>query len=275
MSVIKDTKDLTYLSFTHIRSSSGTAGTFLKATDYFSKPKTYYKLSNFDYVNGIVGHECVNELIVDRLLDLLNVSHLHYDLIHADIIINDKKYNTYLCSSKDFKKEGESKIALDTYYELERINDESPLEFCIRNYWDKYIYEMLVVDYLILNRDRHGANIEVLKNPKDKSIRLAPLFDNGLSLLFNCYSNQDIDNFDVLEDKRVQCFVGSNSLKDNLNLIPKDKLPKFKRIEKKDKDILFKDLDGILSNKLQDKIFELIYKRSEYYGNFCNKKQIG
>ena len=31
---------------------------------------------------------------------------------------------------------------------------------------------MLAVDYIILNRDRHGANIEVLRNPKKKTIRL-------------------------------------------------------------------------------------------------------
>ncbi len=49
-----------------------------------------------------------------------------------------------------------------------------------------YIYIMLVVDFVILNRDRHGANIEVLRNSRDKTLRLAPLFDHGLSLLFNC-----------------------------------------------------------------------------------------
>ena len=30
--------------------------------------------------------------------------------------------------------------------------------------WEDYVYQMLIVDYLILNRDRHGANIEVLRN---------------------------------------------------------------------------------------------------------------
>ena len=37
-----------------------------------------------------------------------------------------------------------------------------------------YIYRMFCVDYLIANRDRHGSNLEVLRNDEDDSIRLAP-----------------------------------------------------------------------------------------------------
>ena len=43
----------------------------------------------------------------------------------------------------------------------------------------------ILTAYLILNRDRHGANIEVLRNSRKKTVRLAPLFDHGLSLLCN------------------------------------------------------------------------------------------
>lgn len=42
-----------------------------------------------------------------------------------------------------------------------------------------FINKMLVVDYITINRDRHGANIEILKY-KDKEV-FAPLFDNGLT----------------------------------------------------------------------------------------------
>lgn len=269
--IVNELKDLTYLSWSTIRSSSGTAGTFLKATDSTTNPKTYYKLSNYDVVNGITGHECINELIVDRLLDILNIDHLHYDLIHGDIIIDGKQLETYLCSSKDFKKDNESKVALDIYYGLNKKDNETPLEFCIRNKWDKYIYQMLVVDFLILNRDRHGANIEVLKNPKDKTIRLAPLFDNGLSLLFSCRNDEEIKKYDVLEDKKVQCFVGSNSTKDNLKLIPKNKLPKFNKLTTKDKEYIFNGLDNVITKTHKDKIWEMITKRMKYYESICDK----
>ena len=49
--------------------------------------KTYCKLSDYDEIKGVVGHECVNEIIVDRLLEILGVEHLNYRLIHADVYI--------------------------------------------------------------------------------------------------------------------------------------------------------------------------------------------
>lgn len=86
--IIHEKQSMEYLQWSQIRSSSGTAGSFLKATDDLQKPKKYYKLSQYDTVNGIIGHECVNELIADRLLNILWVEHLHYDLIHAEITVS-------------------------------------------------------------------------------------------------------------------------------------------------------------------------------------------
>ena len=68
---ILDKQDLNYLSCTKIRNSSGTAGSFFNAYSDLSGEKIYYKLSNYDAYRGIVGHECVNELIADRLLTIL------------------------------------------------------------------------------------------------------------------------------------------------------------------------------------------------------------
>lgn len=129
MDIIKQTQDLTYLKWSHIRSSSGTAGTFLKSESIMGDKKIYYKLSNFDPVNGVIGHECINEIIVDRLLTTLGVEHLNYELIHADIEIEGRIYNTFLCASKDFKKRGESKIALDDYYRANARKGESHYDF--------------------------------------------------------------------------------------------------------------------------------------------------
>ena len=270
--LINEKQDMTYLSWAKIRNSSGAAGSFLKSYSELGERKVYYKLSDYDIVNGIVGHECVNELIVDRLLTILGIVHLNYRLIPADVKIDSKVYETYLCASDDFKEKGESKIALDVYYEAEKNPDESPLAFCIRQGWEKYIYEMLVVDFLILNRDRHGANIEVLRNSKNKTIRIAPLFDHGLSLLSRCRDAKSIENYDVMEDKPIQCFVGSHSAKDNLNLIPKDKLPRLNKFKKSDKDILLAGLENVIDKTLQNKIWDMIWSRWCFYEAFCNKE---
>ncbi len=113
--IINGKQDLTYLSWSLIRNSSGTAGSFLKSYSELSGKKIYYKLSNFDKLLGVIGHECVNEIIVDRLLEILGVHHLEYQLIHADVLLDGHVREVYLCASDDFKKKGESKVALDAY----------------------------------------------------------------------------------------------------------------------------------------------------------------
>ena len=93
---VKDNQDLRYLKFSHDRNSTGTVGTFLKSQETIDGIKVYYKLSNYNFDEGIIGHECINELIVDRFLNIIGIDHLSYDLIHADIVIDDKLYNKYL-----------------------------------------------------------------------------------------------------------------------------------------------------------------------------------
>ncbi len=260
-------QDLTYLKWSDIRSSSGTAGTFLKSEENLNGKKVYYKLSNFNPIEGVVGHECINEIIIDRLLTLLGVEHLQYDLIHADIEIENNIYDTYLCSALDFKRRGESKIALDDYYLTNSNKGESHYDFCVRNGWQKYIDTMLAIDYIILNRDRHGANIEVLRNARRHELRIAPLFDHGLSLLFSCHNDEEAAKFDIHEDKRCQNFIGGYSCYENLKLI-KDKSNLFtNKLKPTDKQYLLEGLERVLSDVFLDKIWSMIFERYERYEN--------
>lgn len=268
--VIIDKQDLTYLQWAHARNSSGTAGTFLKSQSVITGEKVYYKLSNYDSEKGIVGHECINEIIVDRLLAILGVEHLEYQLIHADIEIEGEVHDTWLCASKDFKNKGETKAALDNYYQINKKPNETRYEFCVNNGWQKYIDTMLAVDYLILNRDRHGANIEVLRNRNNHTLRIAPLFDHGLSFLCSCYGDEEVQKFDVLEDRPCQNFIGSRSTLENLNLISEKSTVFQSKLRLEDKDILFQDLSGVLSKGHQDKIWNMLWARWCQYEKLCD-----
>ena len=268
--IIHDPQDLTYLSWSKIRNSSGTAGSFLKSQETTPDGKIFYKLSDYDAFHGVVGHESVNEIIADRLLSILDIPHLSYQLVHADILLDDKPVRTWLCASFDFRQRGEKKIALDEYYAANRAGDESPLDFCIRNGWSEYIYRMLVIDYLILNRDRHGANIEVLTNRYRKTVRLAPLFDHGVS--FFCRTlDEDLEKEDVMAEKQVQCFVGSRSAWENLHLIPRNEYPRLKPLKESDQSILFDGLYGVLSTRRIDCTWEMIWRRWQAYENLRNQ----
>ena len=84
------------------------------------------------------------------------IEHLEYQLIHA-------------------------KIEID--HQINAKPGTSHYDFCVKNGWQEYIDTMLAVDFLILNRDRHGANIEVLRNARKRSLRIAPF----LIMDFHCY----------------------------------------------------------------------------------------
>ena len=201
------------------------------------------------------------------MLTILGVEHLSYELINADIEIEGNIYNTYLCASEDFKKRGESKIALDDYYRTNAKKGESHYDFCVREGWKEYIDRMIAVDYLILNRDRHGANIEVLRNSRAHTLRIAPLFDHGLSLLYSCMSDNDAEQFDIMQDKRCQNFIGGYSCYENLQLI-KDKTKIFEnKLQESDRDIIFEGMDNILSDIFINKIWNMIYERYKIYEN--------
>ena len=271
--IVMQKQDLTRLSWAKARQSSGTAGSFLKSYDDLGSSKTYYKLSDYDSVRGIVGHECVNEIVVDRLLTILGVEHVGYQLIHADVAIGGKVFDTWLNASEDFKLPGESKVALDTYYELERAGSETPIEFCVRMGWAQQVWQSVVVDYLVLNRDRHGANLEVLRNPRARTLRLAPLFDHGLSLMFRARTDEQVVAFDVMADLPVQSFFGSHSARYNLELIPPEDLPRFRPLREADRAALLEGLEGITSPQWRQKAWEMIWQRWCAYEAFRAERQ--
>lgn len=268
--IITEKQNLRHLQWSHARNSSGTAGTFLKSQDVFAGKKIYYKLSNFDSEKGIIGHECVNEIIVDRLLTLLGVEHLHYQLIHADVEIDGQVYDTWICASEDFKENGESKVALDNYFQVNAAPGISHYDFCVENGWQNYIDTMLAVDYLIMNRDRHGANIEVLRNARKKTIRIAPLFDHGLSFLCSCTSEAEISEFDINKDMPCQNFIGTRSTLENLSLLHSKPYLFDSHLSEDARNVLFEDLDSVLTNEHLDKIWNMLFSRYRYYENFCN-----
>jgi hypothetical protein len=270
--IIYELQDLQYLKWSKTRNSSGTAGSFLKSYDDSGKIKKYYKLSDYDIINGIVGHECVNEIIVGRLMDVFGIEHLQYRLIHASILINDNKIETYLCESDDFKERNEAKVALEDFYISEKNVNESPMDFCKRMGWEEYIYGMLVVDFLISNRDRHGANIEVLRDRKSKSLRLAPLFDQGLSFVCRCHSKEELKDFDVMKDQKVQAFIGGNSTFENIKLIPKRYLKTLPDISDLDINDITSGLEGIMEEDYINKIREMIQRRWKYLDDIRNQR---
>ena len=137
------------------------------------------------------------------------------------------------------------------------------------------IWEMLVCDFLILNRDRHGANMEVLRNRRTGKVRLAPLFDNGLSLVFSCKDAETLGKFDVLEDRRIQSFVGGNSARKNLELIPREDMLALPELRDNVREKLFNGLEQAIGTEWLDKIWEMLSGRRRLYEDLRGKRLVG
>lgn len=258
--------DLTHLTWSLSRLSTGTAGSFLKSYEVIDGQKLYYKMSNYDSVRGIIGHESVNEIVAQNIADLLDIEHLVYDLVYCRVKVANNIFETWVTCSKDFKNPGESKMTFETYYDILSVEGEDKFHFIQRLELEEYFYNLFIFDYLICNRDRHGANIEVLQ--KGDNYRLAPLFDNGLSFMFSCYNDGNkMKEFDRLKDGPVNNYVGSINLSDNLKLVPefirrKVLTPTWEQ--------LFKGLEnaaGAVPDEYWDCIYEMVKERVTYVKN--------
>ena len=171
---IKDYRELVW-SF----SSNSSGGQYLKSEKVISGKKYYFKISDFRY--GIFfSHEAVLEVIASRLGNLLELPVLKYTGNTAKIRINDKEYTTFVSKSLNYCKAGQTAIPLVTDYMTNKINNETPLAYCQRIDLTGFIDNIFIFDYLIMNVDRHGRNIELLY---DGNIAIpAPIFDNGKKL---------------------------------------------------------------------------------------------
>ncbi|MCI7323393.1 MAG: hypothetical protein MR508_08890 [Lachnospiraceae bacterium] len=258
--------DLTYLSWSLSRSSSGTAGSFLKSYEEINEKKYYYKMSNYDSVRGVIGHESVNEIVAENIADLLHMEHLHYELVYCRVKVSDKIFDTWVTKSVDFKQAGESKMTFETYYEILHHDGEDKFGFIERMGLQDYFYQVFLLDYIICNRDRHGANIEVLQ--KEENYRLAPLFDHGLSFMFSCYNDgEKMLEFDKLKDGPVNNYVGSMNLSDNLKLVPKTFRQK---VTMPSRAQLFQGLEnakGAVPEEYWDCIYDMVKERINYVKN--------
>ena len=217
-------QDLTFLDWSESAVSSATGGSYLKARQGEGAEAVYYKLSCYDESFGIYGHESVNELIAARLMDILCIQHVPYRLVHALVKVNGINRETWLAESPSFRKSGESKTSLARFFDLNKLDGESRIDFCTRFGWQQAVQQAMLVDYLIGNRDRHGGNLEVIKG-RDGKVRLAPLFDNGLCLCYSTFNASQIHEIDPQQDIESNNYLGSQSLENNLVSFVPSQLP--------------------------------------------------
>lgn len=204
--------DLTRLEFTLSMNGSGSAGSFFKAIDN----DWYYKLS-YPIGSNRFCYESVNEVIASRLSSLCGFSNAGYELVYAKIKLLQSEYLVYLCKSKNYKRVNENRVTLETYCTLNNIDHNDIANLSNKSFFNDLL-NMILIDYLINNRDRHGANIELLLSGDGE--RLSPIYDCGSSLLAPLqYNKERIESYDILSNGPVNNYLISIMWEDVLNTL--------------------------------------------------------
>ena len=260
-------RDLSSIDLSLSPGNTGTDGTYLKCRIVENGIPCYYKFSLFDEYRGFYGYESFNEVIAYRLGRILGLNVLKQSLVTAKVRVKGVEYTTVGCMSRSYKRKSENRMTIGEFYIRYRLSGESPLATLTRLNYSWFTDILFLFDYLIISRDRHDSNIEVLTD--GTNWRFAPLYDNGVSLLapINLGLEKDVfrdhvNRFNPLADVVVNNFIGSKSLQKNLENI---KNPvRVNRLTKEDKSRLFYEMNSHLPRFYKDKIWEIICLRYSY-----------
>ena len=234
--------------------------------------KKYYKLSAYSPDVGIYGIQSVSEVIASRVGKILGIDCVEYRLVPAMVRLNNIEFETLLCESEDYNLRNEGVMVFEDLYNsrVRSMGEISPLEFCRELGIKDGVYKMFVLDYLINNIDRHGRNVEILVDERG-NMRLAPLFDHGLSLFS---SKEDTDLVDSIDSDQmlVNSFIGSPNLKRNLSLI--DTQLGLRGEIWESREVLFDGLDEYISQERVEYIWRCLCRRFEVLQDYINIKHV-
>jgi hypothetical protein len=211
-----------------------------------------------------------NELITYRVALELGINVPKTELVKSLVRIDGTEFETYTAVSETYKSENDTRVSYEDFYKSARETGESALAVAKRFGWETQVYTMFLFDFIIFNRDRHGANLEVLE--ADGQRRLSPLFDNGLSLAVSCHTDAELTAFDVMADRQVNNFIGTRSLRENLDSITIPLMIKGLREDARAR--LFAGLSEVLTPLHLDVIWNLLWGRWQYVKTVCDLKPI-
>lgn len=139
------------------------------------------------------GYEPYSEYYVSKMLDFLDIKHVEYNLE----VFKGRLASVCECFCN-----------LDYSYvpmsDVVRVANYSELKTVIKQYgFEKDFSDMILIDALTYNGDRHYNNFGFIKDNKtNKFIALAPLYDHGLSLFSNL-SDMSITNLRNMENEKI------------------------------------------------------------------------
>ena len=236
-------------------------------------PKMWFKKEGRLYLikgsEGFLFQEPFNEISVSQYLDKVNIPHVQYSL--------DTLKGRPFSICENMLEKGEELIPAYyicpvAKYENRNITYNEYIQACCRaglneDKTRKELDNMLIIDYITANLDRHWFNFGVIRDAETLHVkRLAPLYDHGLALFAKVFTQ------DIAETaSNVESASFNDYLRENLKMVQNTSLLENTRIgdlsgiyEKVQEKSLLIDADRI---KLTSKNIELrIHEIKDYFG---------
>lgn len=203
-----------------------------------------------------------NEVIASIIMDRLNIPHVSYSVIFDE---NGQPYsmcedfitgNTELVSAWRVIQANKKRSDISVYQHY--IN-------CCELYGVKNIVhaidQMIVVDYIIANEDRHQNNFGLVRDANTLDwLYPAPIYDSGSSLGYDKLTNQ------ILSGKTIECKPFKKTHEEQLNLVTSFDWIDFGALKGIDKDIkeVFANAGEYIDENRVNAIISSIESRIEY-----------
>lgn len=148
-------------------------------TGELGQRRMFYKFSSIREDGTPTGFEAINEFLAAKVLAVLGIPHIDYTLSFVDRTLNGTIIRLPCSTSYDYKSEGQTAIPLELYCSVMGIEPDAAMDkLGLRG----GLNQMYLTDYLLRNTRRTRRDIE-LYTAADGRIEMAPLFDNGSSLI--------------------------------------------------------------------------------------------
>ena len=131
------------------------------------------------------GNEPYSEVYASKVADLLRINHIKYTLgIHKDRVVSKC---TCMCSEN---------VGFISYRDYTGEVEADFGSLLKRFKYDYRVVDMLLLDYIMCNVDRHYGNFGFLiNNDTNKIVGLAPVFDNNLSCVPYYTSDESLEYY--------------------------------------------------------------------------------
>lgn len=162
-----------------------TSGSFAKCWIREGNDISLLKRGSSGYANA--GFEPYSEVLASDLLEVAGIDHVSYTLV---------KYHKKLASKCPlFTSEDVGFVSAHRFFDGP-FNVEDMLDFCERHGAEESFREMVVMDAVMANVDRHAGNYGFLvSNDTGEVLRMAPLFDQNMAVLPMMMEHDDFNEY--------------------------------------------------------------------------------